>query len=161
MKQSFTELIIQSNTENLCRVEQFVDDVCETYYITNSYYGNILVAVLEAVRNAVVHGNGNNQEKTVALSFKRLPNGLCFTVTDEGNGFDFMSVPNPLDIADGNNENTGNGIFLMRSLADQISYNKKGNKVEIVFYISSINQETTLNRITQIHKYFNKQKSMA
>jgi len=55
----------------------------------------------------------------------------------------------------------GKGIFLIRSLADHVSYNSKGNVVEIVFNISSINQETTLNRISQVHQYFNKQKSLA
>jgi serine/threonine-protein kinase RsbW len=155
------EIRIPSTMEGLSRVENFVDEICETYYITNSYYGNILMAILEAVKNAIIHGNKLNPEKQVKLSFRSVPNGLCFTIKDQGNGFDFRNVPSPIDVAEGSVENIGKGVFLMRSLADQVSYNTKGNVVEIVFFISSINQETTLNRISQLHRYFNKQKSLA
>jgi serine/threonine-protein kinase RsbW len=155
------ELMIPSCNEGLTKVENFIDEICETYYITNSYYGNILMAILEAVKNAMIHGNKNNPEKLVKLSFKGVPNGLCFTIKDQGDGFDYRNVPNPIEADEGIEENIGRGIFLIRSLADQVSYNPKGNVVEIIFFISSINQETTLNRISQIHRYFSKQKSLA
>ncbi|MCX6246348.1 MAG: ATP-binding protein [Bacteroidetes bacterium] len=161
MSRIFKEIRIPCSTEGLTKVENFVDDICEAYYITNSYYGNILMAVLEAVKNAMIHGNKNNPEKVVRLSFKSVPNGLCFTVKDQGDGFDFRNVPNPLEADEKVAEIVGRGIFLIRSLADRVSYNAKGNVVEIIFFISSINQETTLNRISQIHRYFNKQKSLA
>jgi serine/threonine-protein kinase RsbW len=155
------ELRIRSSNESLSQVEYFVDEICEIYYITNSYYGNILMAILEAVKNAIIHGNKNNPEKVVIISFKNIPNGLCFTIKDEGKGFDFRNVPNPLEASDSNVDKVGKGIFLICSLADQVSYNAHGNIVEIIFFISSINQETTLNRITQIQKYFKKQKTLA
>lgn len=155
------EIRILSNSESLTKVETFVDEICEDYYITNSYYGNILMAILEAVKNAIIHGNKKKPEKLVRLSFKSVPNGLCFTIKDQGDGFDFRNIPSPIEVGDSLTENIGKGIFLIRSLADQVSYNSKGNVVEIIFFISSINQETTLNRISQIHRYFNKQKSLA
>jgi serine/threonine-protein kinase RsbW len=155
------ELKISSRNESLSKVENFVDEICEAYYITNSYYSNILMAILEAVKNAILHGNKNNPEKQVKIIFKSIPNGLCFTIKDQGEGFNFRNIPNPIEATDEQAENVGKGIFLIRSLADQVSYNSKGNVIEIVFFISSINQETTLNRISQIHRYFNKQKSLA
>lgn len=155
------ELKLPSLGKSLTRVEEFVDEICETYYITNSYYSNILISVLEAVKNAIQHGNKNNPEKQVILTFNSVPNGLSFTVKDQGNGFNFRDVPNPVDLDEGAAEHAGKGIFLIRSLADQVSYNTRGNVVEIVFFISTINQETTLNRISQMHRYFNKQKSLA
>jgi serine/threonine-protein kinase RsbW len=155
------ELKLLSTQESLTSVENFVDEICEAYYITNSYYGNILMAILEAVKNAIGHGNKNNPGKQVKISFKSVPNGLCFTIRDQGEGFNFRDVPNPIEVPEGQAEKAGKGIFLIRSLADQVSYNSKGNVVEIIFFISTINQETTLNRISQMHRYFNKQKSLA
>jgi len=155
------ELKLFSTKESLSGVEKFVDEICEAYYITNSYYGNILMAILEAVKNAIEHGNKNNPGKQVKISFKSVPNGLCFTIRDQGEGFNFRNVPNPIEVPEGQAEKAGKGIFLIRSLADQVSYNSKGNVVEIIFFISTINQETTLNRISQMHRYFNKQKSLA
>jgi serine/threonine-protein kinase RsbW len=161
MSRIFKEIRIPSSSESLSMVENFVDEICEAYYITNSYYSNILIAILEGVKNAILHGNKKNPEKQVKLSFKSVPNGLCFTIKDQGDGFNFRNVPSPIEAAEGQTENVGKGIFLICSLADQVSYNSKGNVVEIVFFISSINQETTLNRISQVHRYFNKQKSLA
>ena len=161
MNRIFKELKISSTRESLTKVENFVEEICEAYYITNSYYGNILLAILEAVKNAIIHGNKNNPAKQVKICFKSIQNGLCFRISDQGKGFDFKNVQNPLEAEDGLIENVGKGIFLIRSLADHVSYNSKGNVVEIVFLISSINQETTLNRISQLNKYFNKQKSLA
>jgi serine/threonine-protein kinase RsbW len=161
MNKIYKELKISSTNDSLAKVEKFVEEICETYYITNSYYGNILMAILEAVKNAIIHGNKNKPEKQVKICFKSIQNGLRFTITDQGDGFDFRNVRNPIEAEDSLSENVGKGIFLIRSLADQVSYNVKGNIVEIIFFISSINQETTLNRISQIHQYFNKQKSLA
>ena len=136
------EIRIPSRNESFAKVENFVDEICEAYYITNSYYGNILIAILEAVKNAILHGNKNNPVKQVKISFKSVPNGLCFTIKDQGDGFDFRNVPNPIEASEGLAENIGKGIFLIRLLADQVSYNSKGNIIEIIFFISSINQET-------------------
>jgi serine/threonine-protein kinase RsbW len=161
MSRIFKELTIPSNIDDLTRVEIFVEEICESYYITNSYYGNILVAILEAVKNAIIHGNKKDRRKKVKIAFKSGTNGLCFTISDQGEGFDFRNVPNPLETDENNPESAGKGIFLIRSLADKVSYNTKGNLVEIVFSISSINQETSLDRISQVHRYFSKQKTMA
>lgn len=161
MNRNYRELKISSTSECMSKVENFVDEICEAYYITNSYYSNISVVIMEAVKNAMIHGNRNNPERQVKITFKGVPNGLCFTIKDQGNGFDFKNVPNPIDALEGQEGNFGNGIFLIRSLADKVSYNTIGNIIEIIFFISTINQETTLNRITQLHKYFNKQKSLA
>jgi serine/threonine-protein kinase RsbW len=161
MNRIYKELKISSNKESLAKVEKFIDEICDKYYITNSYYGNISVAIMEAVKNAIIHGNSNDQLKYVKISFKSIQNALSFRIADQGNGFDFRNVKSPIDVDEKSAENVGKGIFLIRSLADQVSYNSKGNIIEIIFLISSINQETTLNRISQIHQYFKKQKSLA
>ncbi len=150
----YKELRIPSTLDSLNRVEKFVEEICDTYYITNSYYGNILLTVEEAVKNAIIHGNKMEKQKEVLLTFQRKPAGLCFSVTDQGDGFDYFAVPNPLDLDDRAAESAGKGIFLIRSLADETHYNSKGNKIEIVFTISSINREVSLRRVQKLTRYF-------
>ena len=144
---------------NMTKVEKFVEEISDMYYIHNSYFGNILLTIEEAVINAIKHGNKLDENKNVQIVFKGTRNGLIFTIEDEGEGFNSKDIPNPLETDDNNTENIGKGIFLIRSLADKVAYNPKGNQVEISFNISGINHETTLNRLNLVHQYFIKQKA--
>jgi serine/threonine-protein kinase RsbW len=140
----------------MSRVERFIEEICDDNYISYNYFGNIMLAIEEAVMNAIIHGNQEDSNKQVTLLFERKRGELLFIIEDEGSGFNPLEIPNPLD----SDDSKGNGIFLMRSLADRVRYNPAGNKVELTFTISSINQETTLNRISQLKGYFNRQKSL-
>ena len=155
MKQ-LKELKICSLQRNMSRVERFIEEICDDNYISYNYFGNIMLAIEEAVMNAIIHGNQEDSNKQVTLLFERKRGELLFIIEDEGSGFNPLEIPNPLD----SDDSKGNGIFLMRSLADRVRYNPAGNKVELTFTISSINQETTLNRISQLKGYFNRQKSL-
>jgi serine/threonine-protein kinase RsbW len=155
MKQ-LKELKISSLQSNISRVERFIEEICDDNYISYTYFGNIMLAIEEAVKNAIIHGNKQVENKWVTLTFERRKGELQFIIEDEGGGFDPKEIPNPLD----SDDSKGNGIFLMRSLADTVRYNPAGNKVELTFTISSINQEISLNRISQLKSYFNRQKSL-
>ena len=157
MKNHYKQLTISSLQKNISQIEQFVEEICDENYISASYFGNIMLAMEEAVKNAIVHGNKMDGQKKVTIIFQRKKNGLSFVIEDEGEGFNHQNVPNPIESVDV----SGNGIFLMRSLADKLTFNAKGNQVELFFSITCISQETTLNRITQLKNYFTRQKSLA
>ena len=56
-----------------------------------------------------------------------------FTIRDEGPGFNPSTLPDPTDAA--NLEKPGGrGVVLMRTFADEISYNETGNEVTLVKY---------------------------
>ncbi len=155
------KLKISSRLENLIEVEKFVEEICEQNYLTHSYYGAILMAIEEAARNAIIHGNKLDEKKKVTISFKRKSSGLVFSVEDQGEGFDFNNVPDLMEVPDAVYPNAGKGIYLMKSLADKLEFDGKGRKVNISFDISSINQETTLSRIHNLQNYFKKQTTTA
>lgn len=152
---------ISSRLENLVEVENFVEEICDQNYLNNTYYGAILMAIEEAARNAIIHGNKQDEKKKVTISFQRKNNGFMFNVEDQGEGFDFGKIPNPLDVEESEYAKTGKGIYLIKSLADKVDFGTKGKKVSIFFDISSISQETTINRIHNLQKYFRKQKTTA
>jgi serine/threonine-protein kinase RsbW len=152
----FKELKFCSLQKNISQVERFVEEICDDNHISDAYFGNIMLAIEEAVKNAIIHGNKLDSKKIVTLVFQRKRDGLSFSIEDEGEGFNPREIPNPIDT----DEVKGNGIFLIRSLADKVCYNLTGNQVELVFTISSINQEITLNRISQLKSYFTRQKTL-
>ena len=150
------ELKINSLQTNLALVERFVEEICDENYISDSYFGNIMLALEEAVKNAIVHGNKLNPARQVLIACERKRGGIFFAVEDEGGGFDPASVPSPLD-----SETAGKGLFLIRSLADRVEFNAPGNRISLSFSVSCINQETTLKRISSLKKYFRKQTTFA
>ncbi len=147
------QLILPSLPENINQVEKFVEDICDEYNINNTYFGNILVALTEAFENAMVHGNGKDPVKKVHIIFTHKPEGLSFIVKDEGKGFDINQISDPTDINSDTDESKGRGIFLIKSLADEVKFLGNGSTVEILFKISSINSEMAIDRINQLKKY--------
>jgi serine/threonine-protein kinase RsbW len=106
--------------------------VCKKLGVHEDVYGNVLIAVTEAVNNAILHGNKESSELSVDVGVFDESNAFMFEVKDKGEGFDHMNLPDPTAPENIEKEN-GRGIFLMRNLADEVLYNEKGNEVAILF----------------------------
>ena len=123
---------IASIKENLREVEKLIDNFKEKEKLDEGLYGKVLLATIEAANNAMVHGNILDPKKTVEIEIKRSIEGIEIYVEDQGNGFDYMRVPDPT--APENIENIhGRGVFLMRKLSDEVNFYKNGTKVQILF----------------------------
>lgn len=117
-------------------IESFIDNAKERFHLDEDLYGNIMIAVTEAVNNAIKHGNGGNSAKNVFLSLTLDENLLKFVVKDEGHGFDPNGLPDPT--APENIEKPGGrGIFLMKHLSDEVEFRENGKTVELSFYMNS------------------------
>jgi serine/threonine-protein kinase RsbW len=126
------KLKIESSAENLRLVERLIEDVCDIYNISEDNYGNILIAVTEAVNNAIYHGNKGNPTKSVSIGFENKDKRLTFSIVDEGQGFDFSNLPDPTDPVNIDKIN-GRGVFLMKHLADKVEFNGNGTEVLLSF----------------------------
>jgi len=125
---------IPSKIENLRKIEKFVDEISTECNLNSEVYGNVLIATLEAVNNAIVHGNKLNEKLEVKIIASLKNNVLFISVEDKGKGFDYKNIPDPT--APENIENiSGRGIFLMEKLSDKLIFKKNGSLVEIYFNI--------------------------
>jgi serine/threonine-protein kinase RsbW len=125
-------LFLSSETKSLLILEKWINELCETHSISSEKYGNILIAVTEAVNNAITHGNLNVIDKKTIVSYALNDKALSFFIKDEGNGFDFNNLPDPTDPANIETPD-GRGIFLMRHLSDDVTFHNEGSFVEILF----------------------------
>ena len=123
---------IKSKIENLREVEKFIDDITAELNLSNEIYGNILISVLEAAKNAIVHGNKNDISKNVEIKVRKEKENLDFFIKDEGNGFDFNTIPDPTALENIEKVN-GRGVFLMKKLSDDIEFKEEGRLVKITF----------------------------
>jgi serine/threonine-protein kinase RsbW len=127
---------IPSIIENIRMIESFIDNAKERFHLDEDLYGNIMIAVTEAVNNAIKHGNSSNSSKNVFLSLTLNENLLKFVVKDEGSGFDHNNLPDPT--APENLEKPGGrGIFLMKHLSDEVEFIENGKTVALSFYMNS------------------------
>lgn len=91
---------------------------------------NFRVSVTEALANAILYGNDGDPEKTVRVEVNVDPHRVEVTVIDQGGGFDPRRVPDPTSPE--NLEATGGrGLFLIRHLMDEMSFNERGNIVRM------------------------------
>lgn len=104
-----------------------VDSVCEAFGrlsgLDDDAVHCLAASVREAAANAMRHGNGNDHEKPVRVSFEvaATPSPACVVVriVDQGRGFQPEQVADPL--APHNLSMTGGrGLFLMRAFMDNV-----------------------------------------
>ncbi len=128
------ELVIKSKLENMPLVENFIDEVSVCLSIVSELYGNLLISTIEAVTNAIVHGNENNPDKLVHINVEGKEHTINVKVADEGKGFNVDVVPDPTK-PDYIEKPNGRGIFLMKNLADKVIFDKNGSVVTLTFNI--------------------------
>lgn len=128
-------LNIASSFENMSLVERMVEDVCDIYKVNEDAYGNILIAVTEAVNNAIYHGNKGDATKHIKIGFQSHEKDIQFSVSDEGVGFDFDNLPDPTDPLNIDKPN-GRGVFLMKNLADKVEFQNNGQEVLLTFNLN-------------------------
>ena len=125
-------LEIESSVNNLRIVENAIDEIMKEIGISEENYGKILVSTLEAVNNAIMHGNNSDCNKKVNIEIAYKKKKLKIKIKDEGKGFIPALIPDPT-MPQNLEALNGRGIFLMSRLADEIKYSKRGNAVTMVF----------------------------
>jgi serine/threonine-protein kinase RsbW len=128
----YKKIRIESTVVNLRIVENAIDEATTTIGISQDNYGKILVSAMEAVNNAITHGNKSDPGKYVDIEIAYDSDFLRISVTDEGPGFKPENVPDPT-IPENIEALNGRGIYLMSHLADKIEYSEKGNSVTMIF----------------------------
>lgn len=100
----------------------------------------ILIGADEMMINGLTHGNKNNPDLKLSITLSVFLNQVKFYITDEGEGFNPKTVPDPTDperlkklIENGDEKafTHGRGIFVTKEYMDHIQYNSKGNGVFI------------------------------
>jgi len=127
-------ITIPSNLEHINLIEKIIDEITEKLSVTPDVYGKILIASIEGVNNAIVHGNKFDESKVVNININVGQNRITVTIADQGNGFNPNNVPDPTTPE--NRENiSGRGVFLMKKLSDDITFENNGSTVKMIFYL--------------------------
>ena len=116
-----TELSLPSRIDTVATAAAAVAEFVSRSGITEDAAFGIDMAVREAVTNAVLHGNRQDENKTVEVTLKSSPDAVEISVHDQGPGFNPEQVPDPT-AAENILKASGRGIFFMRSFMDEVDW---------------------------------------
>ncbi|HOF15784.1 MAG TPA: ATP-binding protein [Bacteroidales bacterium] len=120
----YTELKIESDLNKLTEVEHFIDNLMTDFNIDYDYIGIISTPLIEAVSNAIIHGNQFNKSKKVTITCQLSNKNMVFSVSDEGNGFNFSEYLNK-EIENRSN----NGLSIIELLTNKMEFLNNGNTI--------------------------------
>ena len=128
------DLVLEIPTD-VRSIEHAVDYVMERSRTCETYHKrlrlNFRVGLTEALTNAMLYGNEYDPSKRVRVEVTLEGGRLEARVTDQGRGFDPSTIPDPTE-PENILKSGGRGLFLMRQLLDEVSYNDQGNQVTLV-----------------------------
>lgn len=94
----------------------------------------IILAVQEALANAVVHGCKNDASKEVRCCLEQYANGhILIVVSDPGSGYEHGQLPNP-HRTDRIHHDHGRGVYLICQLMDDVSFGHNGSEIRMWKY---------------------------
>lgn len=122
--------LLKTSIFEVDNLPKYLDEALKDVKISAEKYNNILLALTEAVNNAIIHGNKNEIHKQVQLEFIITDSFIKVIVTDEGEGFDLNNVPDPT-LPENILSEYGRGIYIMKHFVDELSVEKtsKGNSL--------------------------------
>jgi len=126
-----TRLVLPSRTESVNQAAAAAGEVAKRSGLDEDAAYGIDMALREAVTNALVHGNKRDQSKTITVIFTSSPGALEIELSDQGNGFDPGSVPDPT-LGENVLKTSGRGIVFMRTFMDDVSWSRTAEGGTIV-----------------------------
>lgn len=134
MNKKTFELEIGSDSNNLITLEEFVNYVATEINFDPNRLPGLMIAMTEAVTNAIIHANKKNPEKTVKITFELDGRILTIIVKDQGEGFDPNTIPDPTE-PENLLKDSGRGLYLMRIFANELKYNCTPEGTETILIV--------------------------
>lgn len=125
------EFELPSAISPMYAILEYLTKRVEKMGVIDSKESNLFVALDEAIANAVKHGNKFDTHKLVRVSAELSVKEACFTVEDEGEGFDVNAIPDPLD-PQNLFKTSGRGVLFICNIMDEVEYNERGNRLRMV-----------------------------
>jgi serine/threonine-protein kinase RsbW len=127
-------LTIPADSEAVASASDAVASTLEQLAVPEQKRLEIVLAVQEALANAVVHGCGNDSSKNVACRLQCEDEGrIVITVTDPGPGFSPESIAAPTR-SENLHTDHGRGVYLIRQLMDEVRFARAGSEIRMWKY---------------------------
>lgn len=157
MRSRSESFVVENDLELVLSLSRYLQlSVATQWGLDMSARMQIAMALEEALLNAMYHGNlevdsnlkeedfqkfyetaearraiAPYRDRTIAVEVRGTPQGVSFSIRDQGPGFDVSKLPDPTAL-ENLDRPCGRGVMLMRAFMDEVHYNDKGNQVTLV-----------------------------
>ena len=122
------EFVLTGNVAAMAPARDAIMDFVRDHCSDEQQQLDVLLALQEGLANAILHGCQDDAGKLVRCTVEISPSAIEFTIRDPGPGFNTSSARDESE--DGSNlTEHGRGIFLMRSLMDEVTYRHNGTEL--------------------------------
>jgi len=126
---SSSTLVLWNDTAELARLDAFVSGYCEQHGLSPSIAMELNLVAEECFVNVVEYGFDDQARHQIQVEMELTMDAVIITVEDDGVAFDPLSVPEfdpktPIE----QRRVGGLGIHLVRSLMDDVTYQRIGGK---------------------------------
>jgi serine/threonine-protein kinase RsbW len=124
-------ITIPSDAIFLAAVDDFVYEMFSKNGVAKASIADFAISVSEIVNNSITHASGGDRGKPISVKIDIVDDEATISIKDQGPGFNPHNLPDPLA-----NENllkqVGRGIFIVKSLMDNVDFNITGDGSEII-----------------------------
>ncbi len=125
------EITIQSSLGKIGIVRSFIESELKNVPILEKDRATLVFCLIEAVINAINHGNKNNPKKNVIVTFENAGDRIIMKVKDEGAGFNPDGIADPRE-PDLLNKPSGRGIFFMKQMLSKVTCENTENGTLVI-----------------------------
>ncbi|MDD3626753.1 MAG: SpoIIE family protein phosphatase [bacterium] len=122
---------IQSDLKNIKTLLVEFEEIFISEKILEKDIYNLKLILTEAIINAIIHGNKNKAERLVNIEIRITTGSFTAQITDEGEGFYYQEFTNKEISPENIHKESGRGLFLIMSIADNVRFNESGNSIII------------------------------
>jgi serine/threonine-protein kinase RsbW len=116
-----TELVLPTRIDSIAAAADAASEFLNQLGVGDEFAYCVDMALREAVTNAVVHGNKQDESKVVEVTLTNAAGTCEIKVRDHGQGFDPSGVADPTD-ARNLLKASGRGILFMRTFMDEVDW---------------------------------------
>ncbi len=131
-------LKLSADLTNLNAFRDVVEETCQYFRMSEEMAYGVILAVDEAIANAILHGY-DGQQGEIELVINKLQEGLQFIITDQAKPFNPIERPMPdLNKPLEERQIGGLGIYLIRRNMSEVHYRALpagGNELTLVKYL--------------------------
>ncbi len=140
IKQNTFDISVKSSTEELSAIRNFIRESITPAGVADDAVDKIILAVDEASTNIVKHSYHYAKDKEIRVHLALEPDSCTVTILDYGDSFDPNEIPKP-DMKQYLEEKRvgGLGLYLMRTLMDEVQYTSYEGKYNKLILIKKFN----------------------